>query len=242
MRRAGSSSPASSTTTVTSKTPAWSAICSRRFAASRSIADMVAKVRSVAAGVPKGDWVLMQAAASDFPGNVSERRWLNRQDLDQATDEHPVMVVLGIHASIMNTRAWKQTGYWEAGQDDNVKWKGDGTPRRGSIIHRDADGHPIGLATEVWDFRPGYSVEQVQDVDAPALQGLVPLEGVDDHRHAPGHGAERVPGACRSCRAKAACRSGCASIRSCPMRSGWTTSCGSAGAPVSATRCSASAA
>ncbi len=125
-----------------------------------SIADMVAKVRSVAAGVPKGDWVLMQAAASDFPGNVSERRWLNRQDLDRATEDHPVMVVLGIHASIMNTRAWKQTGYWEAGHDDNVKWKGDGTPRRGSVIHRDADGHPIGLATEVWDFRPGYSVEQ----------------------------------------------------------------------------------
>jgi predicted amidohydrolase YtcJ len=44
-----------------------------------SIADMVAKVRSVAAGVPKGDWVLMQAAASDFSGNVSERRWLNRR-------------------------------------------------------------------------------------------------------------------------------------------------------------------
>ena len=93
-----------------------------------SIADMVAKVRSVAAGVPKGDWVLMQAAASDFPGHVSERRWLNRQDLDSATDEHPVMVVLGIHASIMNTRAWKKTGYWEAGRDDHVKWKGATAP------------------------------------------------------------------------------------------------------------------
>jgi predicted amidohydrolase YtcJ len=125
-----------------------------------SIADMVAKVRAVAAGVPRGEWVLMQAVASDFPGNVTERRWLNRQDLDQATEDHPVMVLLGIHASIMNTRAWKETGYWEAGQEAHVKWKGDRTPRRGSVIHRDADGHPTGLATEVWDFRPGYTVEQ----------------------------------------------------------------------------------
>jgi|SRR5579863_3329763 len=70
------------------------------------------------------------------------------------------MVLLGIHASVLNTRAWKQTGYWEPGNDQNVRWKSDGTPRMGSYIHRDASGHPSGLATEVWDFRPGYKVEQ----------------------------------------------------------------------------------
>lgn len=102
----------------------------------------------------------MQASAAEFPDGVSEKRWLNRRDLDAATEDHPVMVVLGIHASILNTRAWKETGYWEPGNEANVRWKGDGTPRAGSFIHRDESGHPIGLATEVWDFRPGYSVEQ----------------------------------------------------------------------------------
>jgi hypothetical protein len=126
----------------------------------KSLSEMIAKVRSVAAGVPKGEWVLMQAAASDFPDNVVEKRWLNRQDLDEATEEHPVMVILGIHASILNTPGWKRTGYWEPGSDDSVTWKTDGTLRKGSFIHRDASGHPAGLATEVWDFRPGYSVDQ----------------------------------------------------------------------------------
>jgi len=126
----------------------------------KSISEMIAKVRSVASRTPKGDWVLMQAVASDFPNEVAEKRWLNREDLDQTTEEHPVMVVLGIHASILNTRGWKATGYWEPGNEKNVLWKGDGTPRMGSIIQRDSSGHPSGLATEVWDFRPGYKVEQ----------------------------------------------------------------------------------
>ena len=37
---------------------------------------------------------------------------------------------------------------------------GSGSGDAGSVIHRDADGHSTGLATEVWDFRPGYSVDQ----------------------------------------------------------------------------------
>ncbi|HEY7820715.1 MAG TPA: amidohydrolase family protein [Vicinamibacteria bacterium] len=131
--------------------------------AAKSISEMVVKICSVASGVPKGEWVLLQAAASDFPEKVAEKRWLNRHDLDEATAEHPVMVVLGIHASILNTSAWKRTGYWEPGSDENVKWKSDGTPRRGSFIHRDPSGHPMGLATEVWDFRPGYTVEQYKE-------------------------------------------------------------------------------
>lgn len=127
-----------------------------------SIAAMIEKVRARAATIPKGEWVLMQASAADFPGNVAEQRWLNREDLDAATTDHPVMVLLGIHASIMNTTAWKQAGYWEPGNERNVKWS-DGTPRMGSTIHRDSFGRPIGLATEVWDFRPGYSVETYKE-------------------------------------------------------------------------------
>jgi predicted amidohydrolase YtcJ len=123
-----------------------------------TIAAMIDKVRARAATIPKGEWVLMQASPADFPAKVAEKRWLGREDLDAATTDHPVMVLLGIHASIMNTAAWKKVGYWQPGNDRNVKWK-DGSPRLGSVIHRDASGHPIGLATEVWDFRPGYSVE-----------------------------------------------------------------------------------
>jgi predicted amidohydrolase YtcJ len=70
------------------------------------------------------------------------------------------MVVLGIHASVLNTAAWKLTGYWEPGSDGTVRWRTDGSPRLGSHIVRDADGYPAGLATEMWDFRPGYSVAQ----------------------------------------------------------------------------------
>ena len=127
---------------------------------SGSIAEMIAKLRARAAVTPKGEWVVMQGFPGDFPGGVTEKRWINRQDLDQASQDHPVMVLLGVHASVMNSLAWRQTGYWDGANAEKVRWRGDGSVRRGSFIHRDEAGHPSGLATEVWDFVPPFSVAQ----------------------------------------------------------------------------------
>ncbi len=120
-----------------------------------SIAAMVAHIRSVAAKAAKGQTLVFMGGS--FPDGVAERRWMTRHDLDEASPDHPVMVILTWHASILNTAAWKATGYWDARAAADVRWR-DGSPRLGSFIHRDAQGQPTGVGTEMWDFRPHYPV------------------------------------------------------------------------------------
>ena len=153
------------------------------------------------------------------------------------------MVVLGIHASIMNTRAWKQVGYWEAGRRREASnGRATARPRRGSVIHRDADGHPIGLATEVWDFRPGYSVEQYKASmrrhfkDWFLSKGLTTIVTLQDT-------APNEFLALQELQSEGGLPVRLRVHPIVPHAVGLgATSCASAGAPGSATRCSASAA
>ncbi len=126
----------------------------------QSIEAMVERMRAHAQTRPKGEYLVFQGGG--FPNNVSEKRWMTRQDIDRASTDHPIMVILGIHASILNTPAWKQSGYWEPGNDRNVLWT-DGSPRMGSHIHRGPDGHPTGVGSEIWEFRPKYTAEQYKE-------------------------------------------------------------------------------
>ena len=128
-----------------------------------SIAAMVAYIRAVAAKSLKGQTLVFMGG--NFPNGVAERRWMTRQDLDEVGPDHPVMVILTWHASILNTAAWKATGYWDATTAANVTWR-DANPRLGSYIHRDAQGHPTGVGTELWDFRPHYPVAAYKEAIA----------------------------------------------------------------------------
>lgn len=119
-----------------------------------SIAAMIKFMRAHLASHPGAEPAVFLGGG--FPDRVAEKRWPTREDMDAVSTERPVMMILGIHASILNTAAWKMTGYWEAGHEDAVKWS-DGTARRGSFIHRDEQGLPTGVGTELWDFRPHYS-------------------------------------------------------------------------------------
>jgi len=122
----------------------------------RSIPAMIEYMRAHAQRLPDGATAVFTAFG--FPDIVTEKRWLTREDLDAVSDSRPVMVLLGVHASILNTAAWKMTGYWEPGNESKVLWS-DGSPRLGSHIYRDSAGHPTGIGTEIWDFRPHYTAE-----------------------------------------------------------------------------------
>src|SRR5262249_32817824 len=85
--------------------------------------------------------------------SLPEKRLLNRQELDKASEDHPIIIFSGRHISMLNTRALKEMGMWDAAT---------ARPPRGTTIHRDPAGVPTGLATEVFYFLPDFSVDQMK--------------------------------------------------------------------------------
>jgi predicted amidohydrolase YtcJ len=115
----------------------------------RSIADIQAVVRRLAARTPKGQWIVTMPVGSppfyqDAPGGLAENRWPTRHDLDAAAPEHPVYVrgIWGywnkppVH-SVASSAALRAAGVTRAT-----------VPPPGVEIARDAAGEPTGLFVE----------------------------------------------------------------------------------------------
>ena len=115
----------------------------------RSIADVQALVRRLAARTPKGQWIVtMPLGAPPFyqgvPDCLAEKRWPTRADLDAAAPDHPVYIrgIWGywnrppVH-SVANSRALAMAGVTRAT-----------APPRGVEIVKDAAGEPTGLFVE----------------------------------------------------------------------------------------------
>jgi predicted amidohydrolase YtcJ len=115
----------------------------------RSIADIQAVIRRLAAGRPRGEWIVtMPVGAPPFyldpPAGLAEGRWPTRADLDAAAPHHPVYIrgIWGywnrppVH-SIANSLALARAGVTR-----------DTVPPAGVEIARDAAGEPTGLFVE----------------------------------------------------------------------------------------------
>jgi predicted amidohydrolase YtcJ len=115
----------------------------------RSIADIQALVRRLAARRPPGEWVVTMPVGTppfyaDAPGCLAERRWPTRGDLDEATPSHPVYLrgIWGywnkppVH-SVANSAALARAGVTR-----------DTVAPKGVEIVRDAAGEPTGLFVE----------------------------------------------------------------------------------------------
>jgi predicted amidohydrolase YtcJ len=114
----------------------------------RSIGDVQARIRRLAAARPPGEWIVTMPLGTppfyqDAPG-LAEGRWPTRADLDAAAPRHPVYI-RGI---------W---GYWNRPPVHSVASSlaleragiGRGTvPPKGVEIPRDAAGEPTGLLVE----------------------------------------------------------------------------------------------
>jgi len=118
----------------------------------KSIREIQNVLAAKAASTPKGQWVIGRAGFN-LEDSLPEKRLPNRQDLDEVSQDHPVIIFSGRHISMMNTRALKEFGMWDAGT---------AKPPMGTTIHRDASGVPTGLATEVFYFLPDFSVDQMK--------------------------------------------------------------------------------
>ncbi len=128
-----------------------------------SIDQIISKLKQMARQTPKGEWIIVQPPSyGAFPDNIAEKRWIKREDLDKASDQHPIMMIMGVHVSVLNTFALKETGYWNSDTPDKAVWS-DGSKRVGSFVDRGDDGVPTGIMTEMWDYRPAYTVEQYKD-------------------------------------------------------------------------------
>jgi predicted amidohydrolase YtcJ len=117
-----------------------------------SIREIQNVLAAKAAATPKGQWVIGRTGFN-LENGLPEKRLLTRRDLDEVSQDHPVIIFSGRHISMLNTRALKEMGMWDAAT---------AKPPKGTTIHRDGSGVPTGLATEVFYFLPDFSVEQMK--------------------------------------------------------------------------------
>jgi predicted amidohydrolase YtcJ len=116
----------------------------------RSLAEIFATLEGAARNTPRGEWIVGRSSFS-LAGKIEDNRLANRHELDAITTDHPLALFSGLHVGMLNTRALRELGLWD--RADN--------PPRGVYIDVEPDGTPSGIATEVWDLMPEYTLEEV---------------------------------------------------------------------------------
>ncbi len=96
-----------------------------------SIAELVERVRAVAATTPAGTWIVGEGWNESL---FREGRLPNRHDLDAATTAHPVLLKRFFNMDVVNTRALELAGVTAATPDPE-----------GGKIERERDGTPSGI-------------------------------------------------------------------------------------------------
>jgi predicted amidohydrolase YtcJ len=146
----------------------------------RSLAEIAAALRERVATTPKGEWIVGRSSFGLY-AKVTEGRLFTRHDLDAVTQDHPLVVLAGLHVAMLNTRALEALGLWEPG-----------APRRGVTLHRDGSGVPTGVATEIWDRLPTFPKEQVKHAIRQKARELFSANGVTSVHTIPSSAADVV--------------------------------------------------
>lgn len=103
--------------------------------------DVLEALRAKAASTPRGKWILGWGYA---PYLLEDRRELTRQDLDSASEEHPVCLVhVSVHECVVNSLGLRELGITRNTPDPP-----------GGDIDRDANGEPNGILSESAFMRP----------------------------------------------------------------------------------------
>lgn len=117
----------------------------------RNLREIFSALAARSATTPQGQWIIGRSSFG-LAGKVEEHRLANRHELDAITTDHPLALFSGLHVGMLNTRALHEVGLWD--RVDN--------PPRGVFIDVEPGGTPSGIATEVWDLLPDYTVEEVE--------------------------------------------------------------------------------
>ncbi|MBV9544119.1 MAG: amidohydrolase [Chloroflexi bacterium] len=76
-----------------------------------TVADVIDRLRQRAARTPHGEWVLTSGRWHET--QLDEKRFPQRQELDMALPDHPVMIQRGGHNIVVNSRAFQLAGVAE---------------------------------------------------------------------------------------------------------------------------------
>ncbi|RIK37740.1 MAG: hypothetical protein DCC58_17580 [Chloroflexi bacterium] len=118
----------------------------------RSLAEIGSGLSEWVERTPPGEWVIARTSFG-LQHKVAEGRLFNRHELDALTTAHPLVVLSGMHVAMLNTPGLHALGLWN--RVDN--------PPVGVTIHREPEGTPTGVATEIWNLLPAFSKEKVKD-------------------------------------------------------------------------------
>jgi predicted amidohydrolase YtcJ len=107
----------------------------------KSIADVLEHVRTRAAALPAGEWVVVRYA---FPTRLAENRFPTKAELDAAAPKHPVLYHAG-PAGVVNSAALKASGVTRDTAD----------PPNGKVVRDPATGEPTGLLRNAYGVLKG---------------------------------------------------------------------------------------
>lgn len=108
-----------------------------------SLHQIFALLRESSAKTLKGEWIVARGTFS-MEKKVREGRLPTRQELDNISTNHPMIVFTGFHIGIMNTMGMEQMG-----------WTNETRVPSGVTIGRDLKtGELSGVVTEAWDRLP----------------------------------------------------------------------------------------
>jgi predicted amidohydrolase YtcJ len=145
-----------------------------------SLAGIAQEIKQRAEQTPKGEWVIARSSFG-MQTKVDEGRLFHRVELDAISSEHPIIVYAGLHVTMLNTMALKALGLW-----DRVD-----SPPRGTVMHKDDDGSPTGVVTEIWDLMPEFGREQVKSAIREKITELFLANGVTTIHNLP-YGKEDI--------------------------------------------------
>lgn len=116
-----------------------------------SLEDIGRELSAVAERTPPGEWIIARSSFG-LQLRVPEERLFTRQELDAISREHPIVVFSSVHVGMLNTLALQELGFWGP----------DADPAMGIVMHRDGEGAPTGVVTEMWDLLPAFGVEETK--------------------------------------------------------------------------------
>jgi predicted amidohydrolase YtcJ len=113
-----------------------------------------------------GDDFLLVRSSFGMHAKVSENRLFTRKELDEITADRPLAVAAGLHVISLNTPAMELLGVFEL--PDSLE----------RVIHRDENGEPSGVVTEILEQMPEFAKEKLGRAIIAHLPALATHNGV----------------------------------------------------------------
>ena len=119
----------------------------------KSISDILEKIKERSKETSKGEWIIVQGSMF-WDRKLAEKRYPNKEELDEAAPDHPVVVWASAHVSIVNSKALKVAGITKDTPDPP-----------GGKIEKDETGEPTGVLRECFALLPlpSYAHEQIKE-------------------------------------------------------------------------------